>query len=205
MEKIRKRTGIMGGTFNPIHIGHLLLAQTAKDTFALDQILFIPSGHPYMKDGSAVADKETRMAMTRLAIEDNRDFTVSSMEVEREGNSYSYETIAALKKMEPDTEFYFIVGADSLFHMEEWRCPEKIFGECVILAAVRDDKNKEKLEKQTIHLKEKYEAEIWLLPLEEITISSTDIRNRLKQKKSIRYMVPDKVIAYIEEHHLYLS
>lgn len=204
MKKNGKRKGIMGGTFNPIHLGHLLLAQTAKDTYSLDEILFIPSGCPYMKDTAEIADKGMRLDMTRLAVEDNADFSVSSIEVEREGNTYTYETVAALKKEEPDTEFYFIAGADSLFKMEEWKCPEKLFEECIILAAVRDDKNMERLEEQTEYLEMKYGARILLLPLKEITISSTEIRNKRKQRKSIRYMVPDKVIAYIEEHHLYL-
>ena len=118
MENVNRKTGIMGGTFNPIHIGHLLLAENAKDTFGLNEILFIPSGLSYMKKGMEIADKKMRLEMTRLAIADNPSFSLSSIEVEREGNSYTCETLEVLHKAKPQTEFYFIVGADSLFAME---------------------------------------------------------------------------------------
>lgn len=203
MEKSVKRKGIMGGTFNPIHVGHLLLAETAKETFKLDEILFIPSGYPYMKDTTEIAAKEMRLEMTRLAIADNPAFRLSAIEVEREGNTYTFETLLALKDMEPDTEFYFIAGADSLYSMELWKNPQLVFHNCTVLAAVRDDMHREELQKQMEYLKDKYNARIYLLPLKEITISSTDIRNRWKEKKSIRYMVPQKVIDYMREHHLY--
>lgn len=198
-----KKTGIMGGTFNPIHMGHLLLAENALDSAGLDEILFIPSGCSYMKKSSEVADKQMRYEMTQLAIEDNPSFSISSMEVEREGNTYTYETLLQLKKSEPETEFYFIVGADSLFSMETWRNPEIIFQNCTILAAVRDNKKREDLQEQIAYLSEKFHARIQLLPMQEISISSTDIRSRLNTHKSVRYMVPDRVISYIEEHHLY--
>ena len=204
MEKGKKKTGIMGGTFNPIHIGHLLLAENAKDNFDLDEILFIPSGCSYMKKNQ-VLDKWIRLEMTRLAIEDNPDFVLSSIEVEREGNSYTCETLIALKELEPETEFYFIVGADSLFTMETWKNPEEIFRSCVVLAAVRDGKGNEDLYTQIAYLKKKYGACIKSISLKEISISSTDIRDRIRQNKSIRYMVPDKVISYIEAHHLYME
>lgn len=203
MKKANKRKGIMGGTFNPIHVGHLLLAETAKETFSLDEILFIPSGHSYMKDSRHIAPKEMRLEMTRLAIADNPCFRLSAIEVEREGNTYTFETLLALKEGEPDTEFYFIAGADSLFNMESWKNPHIVFRNCTVLAAVRDDMNKDTLQAQIQYLNEKFDAEIYLLPLKEITISSTDIRNKWKQKKSIRYMVPDQVIDYMKEHHLY--
>lgn len=203
MEMRKKKTGIMGGTFNPIHIGHLLLAENAKDTFGLDEILFIPSGLPYMKNGMEIADKRMRLEMARLAIADNPSFKLSALEVEREGNSYTYETLEALHAAEPGTEFYFIVGADSLFAMETWKRPEIIFQGCTVLAAVRDEKDNSELNGQIAYFKEKYGAKIGVVAMKEISISSTDIRNRIQRGKSIRYMVPDKVIAYIEEKRLY--
>lgn len=203
MERYIKKIGIMGGTFNPIHIGHLLLAETAKEIFLLDKILFIPSGYPYMKDTSEVVDKKMRMEMTRLAISDNPSFSISSIEVDREGNTYTFETLIELKNQQPNTEFYFILGADSLYDMELWKNPETIFSYCVILAAVRDDKRQKELGEQIHYLERKYNAKIKLLPLKEMAISSTDIRNKIKCNKSIRYMVPDKVIAYIKKNRLY--
>lgn len=203
MEKYKKKVGIMGGTFNPIHLGHLLLAETARETFLLDEIMFIPSGHPYMKEIKDVADKKVRLEMTKLAISNNPDFSLSSMEVEREGNTYTFETLLKLKEQHPTTAFYFILGADSLYGLELWKHPEIICSHCVILAAVRDNKKPKDLHVQIEYLEGKYHAKIKLLPLKEITISSTDIRSRIKHRKSIRYLVPDKVIDYIKENNVY--
>lgn len=195
----KKRTGIMGGTFNPIHIGHLLLAESAGDSFGLDEILFIPSGRPYMKREAEVLDRKVRYEMTRLGIEDNPAFSVSDIEVKRKGNTYTCDTLLLLGQQEPETEFYFIVGADSLFSMETWRNPEYIFKNCTILAAIRDDKDSGRLAEQIACLEEKFAANICQITFKEVDISSTDIRMRLAGGQSIRYMVPDKVISYIEK------
>lgn len=204
--EVKRRIGIMGGTFNPIHVGHLLLAENARDNFALDEILFIPSGHSYMKEESQLTDKNLRLQMTALAIEDNPFFTISAMEVERAGNTYTYETLTLLKKQnQEEAEYYFILGADSLFSMENWKHPEIIFDSCIVLAAVREDKAQADLLRQIAYLESKYGACIRQIALKEIDISSTDIRRRIAQHKSIRYMVPDKVISFIEEKHLYLE
>lgn len=201
----KKKTGIMGGTFNPIHIGHLLLAENARDVFGLDEILFVPSGLSYMKSEIEIVDKKMRLEMTRLAIEDNPFFKLSMLEVEREGNSYSYETLEALRELDPETELYFIVGADSLFSMETWKRPEIIFQSCTILVAARDEKDNNELKEQIAYLDKKYKAKIGVVAMKEISISSTDIRDRIQKGKSIRYMVPDSVIAYIERHRLYMG
>ncbi len=201
----KKKTGIMGGTFNPIHIGHLLLAENAKEAFGLDEILFVPSGLPYMKNGIEIADKWMRLEMTRLAVSDNPAFVLSSAEVEREGNSYTWETLELLRDKEPETEFFFIEGADSLFAMESWKNPEIIFRDCTILAAVRDGKDDDDLREQIARLEKKYGARIGLIGMKEISFSSTDIRERIRNGRSIRYMVPDKVIEYIKKYRLYME
>lgn len=201
----KKKTGIMGGTFNPIHIGHLLLAENAKEAFGLDEILFVPSGLPYMKNGIEIADKWMRLEMTRLAVSDNPAFVLSSAEVEREGNSYTWETLELLRGKEPETEFFFIEGADSLFAMESWKNPEIIFRDCTILAAVRDGKDDDDLREQIARLEKKYGARIGLIGMKEISFSSTDIRERIRNGRSIRYMVPDKVIEYIKKYRLYME
>ena len=199
----RKKTGIMGGTFNPIHTGHLLLAESARDNFGLDEILFIPSGRSYMKRESEILDRRERYEMTLLATQDNPAFSVSDIEVRREGNTYTCDTLAQLKKQVPETDFYFIVGADSLFSMETWKEPERIFQGCTVLAAIRDDKDADRLGEQISYLTDKFSACIFPITFREIDISSTDIRMRLANGQSIRYMVPDQVISYIEQHHLY--
>ncbi len=198
-----KKVGIMGGTFNPIHTGHLILAETAKTEYELDEVLFIPSGISYMKQGMNIPEGKIRADMTSLAIEDNPDFALSLMEIEREGNTYTYETLEHLKAHNPDTEYYFILGADSLIGLEKWQMPQRIFELCTIVAAVRNNSTREELEAVADKLSNKYNGTILILNCGNIEISSTQIRENVKEGKSIRYLVPDKVIQYINEHDLY--
>ena len=198
-----KKVGIMGGTFDPIHYGHLMLAQNALDTFSLDEILFVPSGTPWLKESTKVLSKNKRVSMTGMAIEDNPDFALSTIEIDREGNSYSYETVEELKKEQPETDFYFIMGADSLLEIERWKHPDRLMADCILLVAVRDDCDKEGLEKQITYLKDKYQADIRILPANRMDISSTKIRQMIQEGKSVRYMLPDQVIRFIQKNHLY--
>ena len=198
-----KKVGIMGGTFDPIHYGHLILAQNALDTFSLDEILFVPSGTPWLKESTKVLSKNKRVSMTGMAIEDNPDFALSTIEIDREGNSYSYETVEELKRMQPKTDFYFIMGADSLLEIERWKHPDRLMAECTLLVAVRDDCDREGLEKQIIYLTDKYQADIKILPANRIDISSTKIRQLIREGKSVRYMLPDQIIRFIQKNHLY--
>lgn len=198
-----KKVGIMGGTFDPIHYGHLMLAQNALDTFLLDEILFVPSGTPWLKESTKVLSKNKRVSMTGIAIEDNPDFALSTIEIDREGNSYSYETVEELKKEQPDTDFYFIMGADSLLEIERWKHPDRLMADCTLLVAVRDDCDKEGLKKQIAYLTDKYQADIRILPANRMDISSTRIRQMIQEGKSVRYMLPDQVIRFIQKNHLY--
>ena len=150
-----KKIGIMGGTFNPIHMGHLIIAEKAREQSGLDKVLFMPSGIPYMKDSRQVLPGKVRAQMTELAIRSNPFFDISTMEVEREGRTYTYETLETLRAQNPDTKYYFILGADSLWKIEEWRYPERIFAACHILAAVREEKTTEDMKEQ-IHYLEKH-------------------------------------------------
>lgn len=201
MEK-KKRVGIMGGTFNPIHLGHMIMAENAYETFELDEILFVPSGKSYLKDN--VLDAKTRISMIGEAISDNPHFALSTIEVERGGNSYSYETIKELQEQNPDTEYFFIVGADSLMYMENWKNPEQIFSKVTVLVASREGCSIADLVKKIEELTQRFEkADIRILPISNVDISSTMIREKVKNKKSIRYMVHYKVIEYINKHHIY--
>lgn len=197
----KKKVGIMGGTFDPIHVGHLILAENARVCLELDEILFIPSGTPYMKEN--VLDSRTRIAMTSAAIEDNPYFALSKIEAERSGRTYTYETLQQLKQDNPNTEYYFIVGADSLFSMDGWKNPEAIFSSCIIIAAMREGHSRIELCQQIEYLKERYYADVRLLPERNVDISSTDIRDRVRNHESIRYLVHDSVLDYIEKHHIY--
>lgn len=198
-----KKIGIMGGTFNPIHIGHLILAETARIQYDLDEILFIPSGKSYMKQQMDIPSGKVRAHMTSLAIEGNPYFALSLMEIMREGNTYTYETLETLKAQNPNTEYYFILGEDSLFAIEKWQNPQKIFKLCTILAAVRSDGDLENIKTEAKRLSDKYNGGVLLLNCGNMDISSTKIRENVKNGQSIRYIVPDKVIHYIEETGLY--
>lgn len=198
-----RKVGIMGGTFNPVHIGHLIIAEKAREQFHLDEVLFMPSGTPYMKNVDEVLPGQVRTEMTKLAIEENSFFSVSTIEIEKEGSTYTYETLETLHDKNPNTEYYFILGADSLFAIEHWKNPEKIFAGCHVLAAVRNDKNVEEMETQATYLKEKFNADVSLIKTGHIEISSSMIREFIKDGQSIRYLVPDAVYDYIIKNKLY--
>lgn len=202
MEQIKK-TGIMGGTFNPIHMGHLLLAEEARQFCGLDEVIFLPSGNSYMKEPSQIPCGAIRAQMTALAIKENPFFSLSLMEVEREGATYTCETLKELRLRYPFREYYFIIGADNLFSIENWRKPDEIMGNCILVAAHRGERTKEEIWEKADELKRKFQADIRLLPSRKLELSSTEIRNRIKEGKSVRYMVPDEVISYINSNRLY--
>lgn len=197
------RIGIMGGTFDPIHIGHLLLAQYAMEEKGLDEIWFIPTGFSYMKEGRKIVPPLERFRMTYLAVEDNDRMRCLDTEVMRAGRTYSYETLEELGRKYPEHLFYFIFGADCLFTIENWKYPERIFASAHIIAAVRGDADMDAMEQKAAELVHQYHGEIELLPFLNLELSSTDIRRRVGEGKSIRHMVPDSVLKYIKEKGFY--
>ncbi len=198
-----RKTGIMGGTFNPIHNGHLRLAREAYRQLALDEVLFMPSGRPYMKSEREVADARIRAEMTMLAIQDIPYFRFSPMEIEQQGNTYTYQTLERLRREHPDTAYFFITGADTLFQMSEWVSPERVFANCTVAAAVRDDKNADAVKERIGLLERQYGADIVLLKTERMNLSSSEIRRRRAAGESIAGEVPERVRVYIEEEGLY--
>ncbi len=198
--KSRKRVGIMGGTFNPIHYGHLHLAQKAQEQVQLDKVLFMPSGYSYMKKN--VLDTKKRVEMTALAIKEYSEFELSLIEAKKIGNTYTCETLYQLTKMNPDTQYYFIIGADSLFQIEQWKSPEEIFRFAILICAIRDNYDFDRIYKKGEVLA-KFGAEIIYLNTPKWDISSTDIRTKVKDGKSIHGLVPPEVANYIEQEHLY--
>lgn len=198
-----KKIGIMGGTFNPIHIGHLTLAERAMEENGLDEIWLIPTGCSYMKAGTGVLPGEERYAMTRLAIADNQKMKCLDIEIKRPGYTYSYETLEQLKERYPAYAFYFIFGADCLFTIENWKCPERIFENCEVIAAVRNGACMDEMQHKRQELEQKFHARIHLLTFPNLEISSTDLRQRIRMGKSVRYLIPDAVISYIDEKHFY--
>ena len=206
MKKEGKRVGILGGTFDPIHTAHLIIAEAAYDAFDLDEVLLMPSGHSYFKDSRSqkVLSPEVRYQMVCEAAADNPHFTASDFEIRREGNTYTYETLRELRRMNPDNHYFFIVGADSVRDILKWRNPESIFSDCTLLAALREDGiPTEEFLREVEHLRKDYGADIHTLEIPAIGISSTDIRNRIKSGRTIHYLVPERVERYIIETGIY--
>lgn len=204
MMEQRRKVGIMGGTFDPIHIGHLILGENAYSQFQLDEVLFMPSGNPpHKRERSGRATTEQRIEMVRLAIEDNPHFVLSMAEAHPEGYTYTKETLERLTKEHPDTDYYFIMGTDSLFSFESWKEPQEICKLCTIVVAVRDHVETGELDGQILYLREKFHAKIEKLETPNIDISSQTIRHWCVHDKPMKYYVPDFVISYIKKFNLY--
>lgn len=199
-----KKIGIIGGTFNPIHIGHLILAQRALEEKELDEIWIIPTGCSYMKANQDILSGEERLAMVELAISDNDKLKCLDIEIKRSGYTYSYETLEQLNDEYPDHSFYFIFGADCLFNIENWKYPERIFNNCSVIAAARNGASLSQMEEKIVQLQERFGADISLLTFPNLEISSTDLRERIRLGKSVTHLIPDKVISYIKEKGFYL-
>lgn len=194
------KIGIMGGTFNPIHNGHIIIAQKAFSLVPLDKVLFMPSGTSYMKKN--VLETSKRIAMVDLAISSYPNFALSTLETDRAGNTYTSETLEILTNLEPDSQYYFIIGADSLFQIETWREPEKIFTLSTLICAVREGYQMPMIQEKGNELT-KLGAKILYLNIPPIDISSTNIRARVKNNHSINELVPQAVADYIKQEHLY--
>ena len=201
---MKKKIGIMGGTFDPIHVGHLVLAETAYEQYGLDKVWFMPSGNPpHKRNRAGRATDEQRISMAELAIEGNDHFALSTEDMQPEGYSYTYLLLERLQAKNPDTEFYFIIGGDSLFDFDTWKEPAKICKNAKLLVAGRNQVAKEQVEEQMQALSKRYSGEFLLLDVPNLDISSNMLRTRTKEQKSIRYYVPDAVGSYIKEQQLY--
>lgn len=201
---MKRKIGILGGTFDPIHVGHLILAERAYYQFGLDEVMIMPSGNPpHKRNRMNRASLEERIEMVRLAIEDNPHFTLSLADAHEMGYSYTRETLEELTAQNPDVEYYFIMGADSLFTFEEWKDPDKIAKLAVLVAAVRDHVSDQSMELQIEHLQQKFGANIQVLDAPNMDVSSRMLRDWIKEGKSVRYYLPDAVIAYIKNTELY--
>ena len=197
------KIGIMGGTFNPIHLGHLLIAENAYDEYGLDEVIFMPAGiPPHKREG--VLDKEHRCSMILEAIKDIPYFSLDRREVDSEDVSYTYITLSKLKEEHPENTYYFIMGADSLDFFINWMRTDIILEKAIILAAVRDNMDMDKMNKDKISILLKYPyGKIEFLSTPEFNVSSNDIRKRVLNKQSIKYLVCDSVREYIYDNALY--
>ncbi len=199
----RKKVGILGGTFNPIHFGHLLLAESARDRLQLDKVLFIPTGtNPYKQDIEDVGS-EHRYNMTKLGIASNPNFEISKIEMEREGYTYTIDTLKELDQIYEDTDFYFISGADIIFEIHKWKDAKVVLQKLKIVTTFRPGYDDQCLIQRIKELNENYGANITNLDTLEIDVSSSEIRSRIAEGFSIQYLLPESVRDYICDNKLY--
>lgn len=198
-----KRLAIMGGTFDPIHYGHLVAAEGARYEFNLDRVIFIPAARPPHKTGQEVTDPAHRQAMVEMAVASNQWFECSALEIEREGPSYTVNTIQTVCKMHPATSIFFITGADAVLEILTWKDVDKLLNVCKFIAATRPGYDLGNLKHILSSLPEKYLKNICTMEVPALAISSTDIRSRLAAGKPIKYLLPETVEEYIFDHELY--
>jgi len=190
------KTGLLGGTFDPIHTGHLIVAETVRSDFGLDRVVFVPTSIPPHKPEGPEADSESRYRMVQLAVNGHDGFSVSDAEIRRGGVSYTLDTLKGFHQSEPGNAFYLIVGMDSLIDMSHWKKPEAVFELATVLVASRPGFNDS-------------QAESWIkvkaimVPTPRMDISSSEIRNRIRCGKSIRFWIPASVEQYIKLKGLY--
>ncbi|MCD5390720.1 nicotinate-nucleotide adenylyltransferase [candidate division NPL-UPA2 bacterium] len=191
------RIGILGGTFNPIHYGHLLVAAQVREKFDLEKVIFVPSASPPHKNHPDIAPPRDRYQMTVLATQSNTFFSVSDLELQRPGKSYSVETVKELLNIYgKDTRLYFITGTDAILEIFTWKAKEELLKLCQFVVATRPGFHTAKIDKAIAR-------QIYLLKIPNLDISSTDIRSRIKEGRTIKYLLPEKVEEYIYKHGLY--
>jgi len=216
---MKKRIGLFGGTFNPVHLGHLKAAEDVRAAFRLDRVLFIPSYIPPHKDSAGIASADDRFRMVELACLGREDFIPSSVEVDAGERSYSIVTLSKIKKLYPGTWLFFILGVDAFLEIGTWREHERVLGECLFIVTGRPGFDLERAagvlggrltgrmyevsEGGTVDERLFKRFGVFLLPIKALDISSTDIRNRVRRGESPDGLVPGSVAEYIREHQLY--
>ncbi|MEQ8235323.1 MAG: nicotinate-nucleotide adenylyltransferase [Syntrophomonadaceae bacterium] len=203
MAKIKKM-GIMGGTFDPLHYGHLLAAEWARELCQLDRVAFVPAARPPHKQLDAVLDGQHRFAMVKLGIRGNRYFTASAVELERQGLSYTVETVTAYLEMYPGAEIYFILGMDALLLTSTWKDVDHLAGLCQFIVATRPGYAIDRNAADFMGVPESLWEKIRFITIPGMNISSSGIRARVAEGKTIKYLLPGPVEKYINEHRLYL-
>ncbi|MGL6173619.1 MAG: nicotinate-nucleotide adenylyltransferase [Cellulosilyticaceae bacterium] len=204
MKKIRK-LAIMGGTFDPIHIGHLVTAEAVRNEFDIDEVLFVPTGNPPHKSNIDVTPTEHRYLMTVLATTANTQFNVSRIEIDREGVTYTIDTLKELKSIYgEEVKLYFITGADAIQQILTWKASEQLLQICTFVAVTRPGYHKQELLDKVQCLRQQFESSIKFLEVPALAISSSDIRKRVEQGRPIKYLVTEEVEKYIDKHKLYV-
>jgi nicotinate-nucleotide adenylyltransferase len=192
---VKKRLGVMGGTFDPIHHGHLVAASEVVTQFHLDEVVFVPTGTPWQKDGRPVSEAEDRYLMTVVATMSNPQFSVSRIDIDRQGPTYTTDTLRELRSLNPDAELFFITGADALSQIFSWRNAEDLFDLAHFIGVTRPG--------HTLTDPGLPAGGVSLVEVPALAISSTDCRVRVSRNEPVWYLVPDEVVRYIDKRKLY--
>jgi nicotinate-nucleotide adenylyltransferase len=199
MPGVGRRLGVMGGTFDPIHFGHLVTAEEALSQFSLDEVVFVPTGLPWMKEERDVSPAEDRYLMTVIATASNPRFSVSRVEIDRDGPTYTIDTLRALAAANRDAELYFITGADAIFEIFDWKDPDEVLHLAHFIAATRPGYDLRRFETRS----ERKQPNVSAMNIPALAISSTDVRERVRDGRPIRYLLPEGVKSYIEQAGLF--
>lgn len=194
---------IFGGTFDPIHNGHIHIAYESLYNLGVDEIIFMPNGQPPHKSNRVVTSGAIRYEMVLKAIEDEEKFSISDYEINNDGLSYTYSTLTHFKKLEPDTEWFFLVGVDSLMSFKEWKNIDIILSSCTLVVFSRSGFNKDDIYKMKSTLEREYKAEIIFLEMPILDISSTGIKEKIAMGRIVNYLLPGAVENIINKYNLY--
>ncbi|MCX5212961.1 MULTISPECIES: nicotinate-nucleotide adenylyltransferase [Streptomycetaceae] len=195
LQPVKKRLGVMGGTFDPIHHGHLVAASEVASAFHLDEVIFVPTGQPWQKDDRRVTPAEDRYLMTVIATAENPQFSVSRIDIDRQGPTYTVDTLRDLRSLHPDSDLFFITGADALAQILSWRDSEELFSLAHFIGCTRPG--------HTLTDAGLPVGGVSLVEVPALAISSTDCRNRVAKGEPVWYLVPDGVVRYIDKRALY--
>ena len=204
-KKNNEKIGLIGGTFDPVHIGHLFIAQTALEEVGLDRVIFVPAGQPPHKQGLKITDSHDRIQMLREAIKNNSGFELSLCEIETDQISYTYDLLRYFIKNTPAKEIYFIMGADSFMEFRTWYRYQDLLSLGSFIVIKRRGYESEAMIRQWKSFQNDHQAKIYIVDSPTLEISSSDIRKRIGEGKSIRYIVPEPVREYIKNNNIYLN
>lgn len=202
---VKERLGVLGGTFNPVHTGHLVLAQNAMESFGLSRVIFVPCEQPPHKNPAGLLPSRHRVAMLKAAVEDNFNFEVSEIETQRRDVSYTIDTVRELLKRHQESELFFIIGSDSLMELHSWKQIDELLDLCTFITIIRPGIDMEKLLSADLGVGVEHQERLRanMVQGQLMDISSSDIRHRIAEGMSIKYLVPPSVEMYIAEHNLY--
>jgi nicotinate-nucleotide adenylyltransferase len=197
------KKAIFGGTFDPIHIGHIHIAYEALYNLNLDKIIFMPAGNPPHKTNKLITDAKIRYQLVKNAIENENHFEISDYEINKKENSYTYETNEFFSELDSNIEWYFLIGADSLMELNKWKNVDRILNSCKLIVYNRAGFTKEEMLMQKYYIEQKFNKKIVFLDMPILDISSTNIRNNIKEGRTVNYLLPRGVEEIIVNFQLY--